>query len=104
MKITWNLLKNYGKFAKKLSHILLKIGWNYFKTAVFSEKTAKNCFGDAFDNFLGIECTGPVPEVLWNDSELRPCETVMIGEGGAEQFISSLTISANGRTLNATLI
>ncbi len=25
----------------------------FLKKAVFSEKTAKNCFGGAFDNFLG---------------------------------------------------
>ncbi len=28
---------------------------NFFKKAVFSDKTAKNCFGSAFDNFLGKE-------------------------------------------------
>ncbi len=28
---------------------------NFSEKAVFSEKTAKNCFGGAFDNFLGKE-------------------------------------------------
>ncbi len=35
---------------------------------------------------------------------LQPCKTVMIGKGGAKQFISSLTISANGSTSSVTPI
>ncbi len=41
-----------------IKNLMLKIFLlnNFFKKrAVFSEKTAKNCFGGAFDNFLGKE-------------------------------------------------
>ncbi len=42
----------YQKFDAEYLFSYLTI---FSKKAVFSEKTAKNCFGDAFDNFLEKE-------------------------------------------------
>ncbi len=63
-------------------------------------------------NQKSVACPEPPPPKVYRSGagsaperrDLRPCKTVMIGEGGAEQFISSLTTSVDRNTSYVTLI
>ncbi len=46
---------NITFFYQKLDAEYFFIRQFFLKKAVFSEKTVKNCFWDAFDNFFGLE-------------------------------------------------
>ncbi len=46
---------NIAFFYQKFDAEYLFIRQFFRKKAVFSEKTVKNCFGGAFDNFFGKE-------------------------------------------------